>query len=301
MNEDKLIEIVKSVINQMNIDKVSKEGNGLGTNSPINFSNSGICDKEDCSDIKDISDSYFMKKINVVSPKDEKALSEFKAATPARIGVGRTGDRPLVETMLRFRADHAVAIDSVFSTVDETLIDEMNFLKLQTKVKTKDEHITRPDLGRELNEESMKLLKEKCIQNPQIQIVVCDGLSSKAIEANIKDVLPAFMQGLTMYGIKVGTTVFVKYGRVGAMDEIGEALNAEACIMFVGERPGLITAESMSAYMVYGPRKGLEEAERTVLSNIHKGGTPNVEAGAHLATIMKRILAEKASGINLKK
>jgi len=301
MNEDILREIVKSVVNQMNADKVSKEGNGLAANNTSNFSNTEICNTEDNSDIMDISDSYFTKKINVINPKDEKALREFKGATPARIGVGRTGDRPLVETMLRFRADHAVAIDSVFSTVNETLIDEMNLIKLQTKVKTKDEHITRPDFGRELNEESMELLKEKCIKNPQIQIIVCDGLSSKAIEANIKDVMPAFIQGLSVYGITVGTTVFVKYGRVGAMDVIGEALKAEACIMFVGERPGLVTAESMSAYMVYNPRKGLEESERTVLSNIHKGGTPNVEAGAHLATIMKRILDEKASGIHLQK
>ena len=301
MNEDKLREIVKSVISQINSDKVFKEGNSSSTNSSNNFSSSEKCETEDSNSMIDISDSYYTKKINVINPKDEKALREFKEATPARIGVGRTGDRPLVETMLRFKADHAVAIDSVFSTVDETLVNEMNFLKLQTKVKTKDEHITRPDLGRELNEESMKLVKEKCIQNPQIQIVVCDGLSSKAIEANIKDVLAAFTQGLSVYGIKVGTTVFVKYGRVGAMDVIGEALKAEACIMFVGERPGLVTAESMSAYMVYNPRKGLEESERTVLSNIHKGGTPNVEAGAHLATIMKRILDEKASGVHLVK
>jgi ethanolamine ammonia-lyase small subunit len=301
MNEDMLREIVKSVISQINTEKVSKEIKSTNTNGTSYSSCSEISDKEGNDTLVDISDNFYTEKINVINPKDVKALKEFKAATPARIGVGRAGDRPLVETMLRFRADHAVAIDSVFSTVNEKLLDDMKFIKLQTKVKTKDEHITRPDLGRELNDESMKLLKGKCIMKPQIQIIVCDGLSSKAIEANIVDVLAAFIQGLSVYGIKVGTTVFVKYGRVGAMDEIGEALKAEACIMFVGERPGLVTAESMSAYMVYNPRKGLEEAERTVLSNIHKGGTPNVEAGAHLATIMKRILDEKASGINLKK
>lgn len=309
MNEEMLREIVKSVISQMNTDKQSKENNTSATCSAntsysenTTFSATTVCSEiEDNEALVDITSDEFSKKINVPSPKDEKALRQFKDATPARIGVWRTGDRPLVETMLRFRADHAIAIDSVFSTVDEKLIDELNFVKLQTKVNSKDEHITRPDLGRELNEESMELLKEKCIKNPQIQVVICDGLSSKAIEANIKDVLAAFTQGLNVYNIKVGTPVFVKYGRVGAMDVIGEALNAEAAIMFVGERPGLVTAESMSAYMVYNPRKGLPEAERTVLSNIHNGGTPTVEAGAHLATIMKRILDEKASGINLKK
>jgi ethanolamine ammonia-lyase small subunit len=237
----------------------------------------------------------------VPNPKDEKALRQFRESTPARIGVWRAGDRPLIETVLRFRADHALAIDSVFSTVDEKLIDEMKLVKLQTEIRNKDEHITRPDLGRELNEESLKLLKEKCIQKPQVQIIVSDGLSSKAIEANIKNILSAFMQGLGVYNIKLGTPVFVKYGRVGVMDVIGEELHAEAAIMFIGERPGLVTAESMSAYMVYNPRRGLDEAERNVLSNIHKGGTPPVEAGAHIATLMKRILDAKASGINLQK
>ena len=121
------------------------------------------------------------------------------------------------------------------------------------------------------------------------------------IEANIKDVLPAFLQGLSVYDIKVGTPVFVKYGRVGAMDAIGEEIGADAAILFVGERPGLATAESMSAYMVYHPKRDMNESERTVLSNIHKGGTPPVEAGAHIATLMKRILDEKASGVNMKK
>lgn len=303
MNEEMLREIVKSVISQMNTDKQPKENSTSATCSSNNdYSVNTACSEIDDSEfLADITGAEFSKKINVPSPKDEKALRQFKDATPARIGVWRTGDRPLLETMLCFRADHAMAIDSVFSTVDEKLIDEMNFVKLQTKVNSKDEHITRPDLGRELDEESMKLLKEKCIQNPQIQVVVSDGLSSKAIEANIKDVLAAFMQGINLYNIKAGTPVFVKYGRVGAMDVIGEAVNAEAVIMFVGERPGLVTSESMSAYMVYSPRKGLPEAERTVLSNIHKGGTPTVEAGAHLTTIMRRILDEKASGINLKK
>lgn len=294
MNEEMLREIVKSVISQMNIDK------GNIQLDKVCDEVKGCCD-EGCENIEDITSSEYAKKILVPCPKDEKALKEFKNSTPARIGVWRAGDRPLFETVLRFRADHALAIDSVFSTVNEKLLDELNLVKLQTKVRNKDEHITRPDLGRELNEESIKLLKEKCIQRPQVQVIICDGLSSKAIEANIKDVLAAFMQGLSVYNIKVGTPVFVKFSRVGVMDAIGEELKAEAAIMFVGERPGLVTAESMSAYMVYNPRRGLDEAERNVLSNIHKGGTPPVEAGAHIATLMKRILDAKASGINLAK
>ena len=259
-------------------------------------------DNEECNEcIGSITSEEYTKKILVNNPKDMNALQLFRDSTPARIGVGRSGDRPLTETLIRFRADHAAAIDSVFSEVDEKLLDELNLIKLKSKVDNKDEHITRPDLGRDLDDESIKVLREKCIKNPQVQVIVSDGLSSKAIEANIKDVLPAFLQGLNVYGIKVGTPVFVKYGRVGAMDAIGEENGADAAILFVGERPGLATAESMSAYMVYKPKRDMNESDRTVLSNIHKGGTPPVEAGAHIATLMKRILDEKASGVNMKK
>lgn len=70
--------------------------------------------------------------------------------------------------------------------------------------------------------------------------------------------------------------------------------------MLVGERPGLVTAESMSAYIAYKPTVGMPEARRTVISNIHKGGTPAVEAGAYIAEIIKKMLDKKKSGIDLK-
>jgi ethanolamine ammonia-lyase small subunit len=292
VSEETLRSIVKSVISTMNEDKIQEKKQEVEAKH----------DKEEWDEcIENITSEEYKKKILVNNPKDMNALQLFKNSTPARIGVGRAGDRPLTETLIRFRADHAAAIDSVFSEVDEKLLDELKLIKLKSKVKNKDEHITRPDLGRDLDDESVKLLREKCAKNPQVQVIVSDGLSSKAIEANIKDVLPAFLQGLSVYDIKVGTPVFVKYGRVGVMDAIGEEIGADAAILFVGERPGLATAESMSAYMVYHPKRDMNEAERTVLSNIHKGGTPPVEAGAHIATLMKRILDEKASGVNMKK
>lgn len=292
ISEEMLRDIVKSVISSMDENKV----HGEKEEDEVKY------DNEDSSEfMEDITSEEYTKKIFVKNPKDINALQLFKDSTPARIAVGRTGDRPLTETILRLRADHAAAIDSVFSEVDEKILDELKLIKLKSKVNDKDEYITRPDLGRELDEASIKLIKEKCIKNPQVQVIVSDGLSSKAIDANIRDVLTAFLQGLSVYNIKVGTPVFVKYGRVGAMDDIGEEIGAEAVILFVGERPGLVTAESMSAYMVYNPNRNMNESERTVVSNIHKGGTPPVEAGAHIATLMKRILDEKASGINMEK
>ena len=105
--------------------------------------------------------------------------------------------------------------------------------------------------------------------------------------------------GIKAEGISVGTPFFVKYGRVGVMDEIGALLDCDVVVELVGERPGLITAESMSAYMVYKAGKKTVEADRTIISNIHKGGTPPAEAGAHMATVVKQMLSKKASGVAL--
>lgn len=85
------------------------------------------------------------------------------------------------------------------------------------------------------------------------------------------------------------------------MDVIGEETNADVVCLLVGERPGLVTAESMSAYIAYKPTVDMPEARRTVISNIHRGGTPPVEAGAHIAEVIKTMLDKKASGIDLKK
>jgi ethanolamine ammonia-lyase small subunit len=140
---------------------------------------------------------------------------------------------------------------------------------------------------------------QKCEKNVQVQILVVDGLSSSAIEANIPDILPALSQGLKAAGIKVGTTFFVKHGRVWIQDEIARLVNAEVIISLIGERPGLGTAESLSAYTIYRPNEKTVEADRTVVSNIHRGGIPPAEAGAHLVDLLQQILHAKISGVKL--
>lgn len=250
--------------------------------------------------IDDITAVDIKKQLLVPNPVDEKGYLKMKEATPARIGVWRAGPRYKTETALRFRADHAAAQDSVFSYVSEDFLKEVGLFTVQTLCNSKDEYITRPDLGRKICEEGIKTIKEKCKMKPKVQIVVSDGLSSAAIEANIKDVLPAIIQGLEGFGIEVGTPFFIKLGRVGSMDVVSETLDADVTCILIGERPGLVTAESMSAYIAYKAKVNMPEAKRTVVSNIHKGGTPPVEAGAHIAELIKNILDKKASGIDLK-
>ena len=177
----------------------------------------------------------------------------------------------------------------------------MNLFSVQTCCHDRNEHLTRPDLGRKFDEKTAAEIKAHCTANPDVQFIVSDGFSSKAIEANIKNVLPAVMDGVKALGYSVGTPFFVKFGRVGCMDHAGELLGSKVTCILIGERPGLGTAESMSAYITYGSKVGMSESLRTVVSNIHKGGITPVEAGAYLAEVIDMIMKNKASGVNLKK
>ena len=134
---------------------------------------------------------------------------------------------------------------------------------------------------------------------PRVQIVIGDGLSSAAITANATDCLAAIRDGLKLKGIDPGTPFFVRYCRVGAGDAIGDITGCELVCMLVGERPGLVTDKSMSAYLTYRPHTGVSESSRTVVSNIHAQGTPAVEAGAYIAELMATILKKQVSGVAL--
>lgn len=224
----------------------------------------------------------------------------MKESTNARICVGRAGSRYKTETLLKLRADHAVAMDAVWSYVDESVIDRLGFLKVQTMAKDKEEYIQRPDLGRKFSEKTMKYIISKCTKNPDVQIIAGDGLSSPAITVNLEDIYNIITDGLKAKGYKIGTPIFVKYARVATMDKISEALNAEATIILIGERPGLATGESMSSYMAYRASTEKNESQRTVVSNIHKYGTPPVEAGAQIVDLIDLMIKEKKSGVDLK-
>ena len=234
-------------------------------------------------------------------PHDREALERMMKKTTARIGVGRCGPRLKTQTMLTLRADHAQARDAVFAGVDQKLLDDLGLFTVQTRCADKDTYITRPDLGRLLSDEAVNTLKERCIPNPDVQIFAADGLSSTAIEANLAKILPVLTETLQAKGLRVGTPFYLRFGRVGAEDHVAETLGAKVVCVPIGERPGLATAESMSAYIVYNAYVGMPEAKRTVVSNIHKNGTAAVEAGAYIAEVMEKILAQKASGVDLQK
>lgn len=297
MDEKDLRSIIEQVLSEMNVTgaKAPAVEEALAAVSAAAHSpavEDGI--------IPDITEVDIRKQYLVEDPEHGEEYAELKYNAPCRLGIGKAGARYRTDPQLQFRAAHSAAQDAVFSDVDAEFVEKMGLWTVQTQCESKDVYLTRPDLGRKLSPEGAAAVKEKCKKNPTVQIYVADGLSSAAVGANIGDLLPALMQGLESYKIDVGTPFFVKYGRVGVMDEVSELTGATITCTLIGERPGLITAESMSAYIAYKATVGMPEARRTVVSNIHRQGTIPAEAGAHIAEIIKIMLEKKASGTDLK-
>jgi len=308
MNNNQIDSIVKAVMAQLEGSGALQSGSvneaavSAAVQTSVQAANTPApADNIAFSDIEDIASPEVKHRPLLENPADPDGLQRMLSKTPARIGVGKAGARLKTKTYLALRADHAAARDSVFADVDEGLIKEMNLFSVQTCCHDRNEHLTRPDLGRKFDEKTAAEIKSHCTANPDVQFIVSDGLSSKAIEANIKNVLPAVMDGVKALGYSVGTPFFVKFGRVACMDHAGELLGSKVTCILIGERPGLGTAESMSAYITYGSKVGMSESLRTVVSNIHKGGITPVEAGAYLAEVIDMIMKNKASGVNLKK
>jgi ethanolamine ammonia-lyase small subunit len=130
---------------------------------------------------------------------------------------------------------------------------------------------------------------------------VGDGLSASAIEANLPGILPVLKNGFESAGLSLGTPFFIRYCRVGVMNDIGDLLHPDVLILLIGERPGLGRAESMSAYMAYRPRAGHTDAERDVICNIYDaGGTNPLEAGAYVVQMAEKLIRYQASGVQLR-
>ncbi len=294
VSEKELKDIVKEVLQELGSEGL-EDDKKVESEVKKNVSETEV----ESAEIPDITEVDLKKEMLVPNAANEEAFLKLKENTSARLGVWRAGPRYKTQTLLRFRADHAAAMDAVFTDVSDEIIEEMDLFKVQTRCRDKDEFLTRPDLGRQFSDETLTELREKCKTKPKVQLYVADGLSSTAIEANLRDIFPAIKQGLEGHNIEIGTPFFVKYGRVASMDPISECLEADVSCVLIGERPGLATAESMSCYMAYRAEVGMPEARRTVISNIHSGGTPAVEAGAHIADVIKAMLDQKASGLDL--
>lgn len=251
--------------------------------------------------MKDELKEFERRQIAVRNPHNKKVLQAMVDATPARIAVGREGPRPPVEAWLAFRWDEAVAKDAVFGMVSDEYLKKCKIpVRVTTQCVDKRDYLGHPEKGGIFTDDSVKILQDKCVAHPQVQIVVTEGLSFLAVEDNVHILLPALIDGLKAEKIKVGTSVFADYGRVRLLNDIGRVLSPDVAIVLIGERPGLVTQTSLSAYLAYKPKAGDTDAERNCISNIYKKGLSPLEAAPVVVDMVKRMLDQKVSGVPLK-
>ncbi len=292
MNKDELKALVQELLGQM---EPAVKGEYVSAEPP----RKELAKCQEGSFVPDVTALDLRKLYLVENGEKEAQFRRLKEKTPARLGCGKAGARYKTLTMLRFRADHAAAQDAVFSELDADFAKKHDLLPAKTRCDSKETYLTRPDLGRCFDEHNEKTIRGVIDRSPQVQIMVGDGLSSAAIEANAMNCLAALKDGLRARNITTGKDIFVKYCRVGAGDAVGDITGCEVVCVLVGERPGLVTGKSMSAYITYKPHTGVTESSRTVVSNIHAQGTPAVEAGAYIAELIEQILRKKVSGVGL--
>ena len=314
MDDAKLAAIVDAIVRELKASgAVKSAGSDSGTavsvspaSSPASVvpvqARTGTFTANLSIDLPDPTLDQFRYKPRVKNPKDPNGVKALIESTTARIGVGRAGPRYNTASLLLFQGDHAVTQDALYRDVDQKLLNEFNLFTVQTKITGgKQEYLLRPDLGRSLSDEAKRTINEKCQKNVNVQLCVGDGLSAAAIEANLRQIFPVIKQGIQQAGLTFGTPFFVKYARVGVMNDIGELIKPDVVILLIGERPGLGRAESMSAYMGYKPKYGDTDADRDVVCNIFEnGGTNPLEGGAFVVQIAQKMRKHQASGVKLK-
>jgi ethanolamine ammonia-lyase small subunit len=233
-------------------------------------------------------------------------VRKIRARTPARILVGRAGAAYRTGTQLELREAHAAARDAVRAELDlerefgAAFVKRWGLFEVGTKASSKDEYLLRPDLGRRFSEESRAVVLSRGSQSCDLQIAVGDGLSVPAVGAQVPELLPLLCAGAKQRGWSIGETFVIHHCRVGILNEIGELLKPRVAVLLIGERPGLATAESLSAYLAYEPCGSHTDANRNLISNIHARGLSAREAAARILNLVGLMMKTGASGYTLK-
>jgi ethanolamine ammonia-lyase small subunit len=236
----------------------------------------------------------------------DSLLKKIRARTPARVLVERAGASYRTATQLELREAHAAARDAVRTELSlerdlgAEFAKQWKLFEVSTPARGKDEYLLRPGLGRQLNDQARKLVLERCAALADLQIVIGDGLSVTAVRAQVPALLPMIAQQAQARGWKLGQTFAVRYCRVGVMNVIGELLRPKVLVLLIGERPGLATAESLSAYRAFQPMTGHNDAHRNLISNIHARGVTREAAAARIIEMAAQMMARKISGVQLK-
>lgn len=234
-----------------------------------------------------------------------ESLREY---TQARIAIGRCGTSIPTKELLDFKMCHAKAIDAVHIPLNTQRVQtqirsitQKEVLLLHSAAPTRADYLRRPDWGRKLSEESIDaILRLPKQESYDISLVVADGLSSLAIEKNIAPVLSMLIPQLRGIGYSLAPVAIVEQGRVAVADEIASSLNARLTAIFIGERPGLKTPDSLGIYMTYAPEKGTTDERRNCISNVRTEGLSYNLACSKLMYLINEAFRLQISGVNLK-
>ena len=232
-------------------------------------------------------------------------IHQIHARTPARLLRGRAGSSYRTSTQLELREAHAAARDAVRTELDLnrdlglSLVSRWNLFEVCTQAADKDEYLLRPDLGRRFSAGTKSDIRRRCPAHQDLQIAIGDGLSVTAVRAQVPQLLPLLISGATRRGWTVGQSFAVRHCRVGILNEIGELLSPRVVVLLIGERPGLATAESLSAYLAYQPKNGNTDADRNLISNIHARGVIREHAALRILSLSAQMIAAQNSGYTL--
>jgi len=223
-------------------------------------------------------------------------FDRLRAATRARVALGRAGDALPTARLLELRAAHAAARDAVHSPLDvESLTAEIDreVLVVRSAAADRAEYLQRPDLGRRLG------AGELPAGEYDVAFVVADGLSPLAVHTHAVPMLREILDRLD--GWRVAPIVVATQARVALGDAVAAALGAKTVVVLVGERPGMSSTDSLGLYLTYDPKPGRRDSERNCLSNVRPPhGTGYSEAATVLAMLLEESRRLRLSGVKLK-
>ncbi|WP_241832421.1 ethanolamine ammonia-lyase subunit EutC [Pseudofrankia sp. EUN1h] len=232
--------------------------------------------------------------------------SRVRAVTPARLFLGRSGTSLRTADQLALRADHAAAQDAVHAALDletgplASLVGRFGLFAVGSAAPDRATYLRRPDLGRRLSPEGRAQVARRCPPGADLQVVIGDGLSVAAVDAQVPALLPALLDAAREAEWSVGQVFAVRNARVGLLNEIGELLDPAVVVLLIGERPGLVTAESLSAYLAWRPRASHTDADRNLISNIHTRGVGIPQAVTRILALATAMRATGTSGVLVK-
>jgi ethanolamine ammonia-lyase small subunit len=241
----------------------------------------------------------------VTSPAPDPWV-ELQAFTAARIALGRSGTSVPLHAAQSFKLAHAHARDAVYSTLStnyllaELQAMQLSVIQVRSRAQSRTEYLQRPDWGRQLDDDSRKLIVSQASSACTLAIILADGLSANAINDHALPLLRLLVPQLQNAGFHLTPIIIAEQARVAIGDEIGQLLNTQLTLMLIGERPGLSSPHSMGAYFTYGPRPGLTDESRNCISNIRPEGLTYTTAATKLCTMLSQALQLKLTGIALK-